>query len=80
MKRFAMLSLAAALFVVPASGHAAATDGVPLMPVNDMKVLPGTPVPITPPAPPQPSAPVAKSPMTKLPGQLIPVVAPPLRR
>lgn len=81
MKRCALLTLTVALLLLPASGAAAAsTDGVPLMPVHDFKLLPGTPVPITPPAAPRPCAPVLKGPLAQLPGQLIAIEAPRLRR
>lgn len=81
MKRCALLIFTAALLGLPSSVAAAAfTDGVPLMPVRDFKMLPGTPVPVTPPAPPKPCVPILKGPLTQVPGQAIPIEAPRLRR
>jgi hypothetical protein len=80
MKRFALLTFTAAMLLLPVSALAAKTDGVPLMPVRDMKVLPGTVVPITPPVPPKPCAPLAKGQLNELPGQMVPVEAPRPRR
>ena len=80
MKRFALLTFAAAVLVLPSGVGAMPTDGVPLMPVGDMKALPGTPVPITLPAQPKPCAPLAKVGLTTLPGAPVVISVPALRK